>query len=241
MKVASLVLRICALVLLVVAIALLFLPVSATRREEMWGVSYGQRVDLDTEYDSFHVSNYFKVIDRVDGYGFDVFWNVAHVILLVLALGVVVASFFVKFFRKFFFAVVTLALVVVVVVLAVDRLDTRFVITGPKYLGSLYGYKIYTETNIKFYFEYVTGIILISAAFLTQFLSGLFYQIAAKKEKLAMAAAAANVEAEAYEEATENVVEKCAEISAADTTEECNNVQTEEADKGEITTESEAQ
>lgn len=240
MKVASLVLRICALVLLVVAIALLFLPVSATRREEMWGVSYGQRVDLDTDYNSFHVSNYFKVIDRVDGYGYDVFWNVAHVILLVLALGVVVASFFVKFFRKFFFAAVTLALIVVVF-LAVDRLDTRFVITGPKYLGSLYGYKIYTETNIKFYFEYVTGIIFISAAFLTQFLSGLFYQIAAKKEKLAMAAAAANVEAEACEEATENVVEKCAEINAADTTEECNNVQAEESGKGEITTESEAQ
>ena len=201
MKIANLILRIVAIALLVTSFTLLFISGTTIYKEAAWGVSSsGDRIDLDPEWE-YGIDNYFGRMEILSDEGFGTGLEVFILIVLALAIGVLVSSFFIKFMRKIYFAAVPLVLVVLCIVFMTDA-DTWYVLEH-EYLGMAYSYRVYEEDLVKFSFSIVPSFCCAIVAFLAHTVSGVFDLIICKKEK---ALAAADAEEIANEQNLANTV-----------------------------------
>ena len=189
MKLASLILRIVASVLLVAAFSCLFIPSTIAYKNETVEVTTetGESKVLTSVVttrmaDEDNKNNFFgrwKVIgeagcpDPVEG---------LILIFLVAAFVVVLTSCFIDHTNKIYFAAISLVFVVLCIVFA-SRSDA-WILLHSRVMQTTPEYEVYKQNSVMFGFSIVPTLICAIAAFLSQLTSGVFELLMNRKEKI---------------------------------------------------------
>lgn len=149
MKSLGVILRGIALLFLLIAFFCLLIEGGVTIEEEMWGIkiSNNQRLDLDSEF-SYDTENFFGRMSRLKNIGFDTTLEMLVCIALMLSFVYTIVSLFVPLIRKIYFCAIPLLLVILIIAVMIDN-DTWYVFNH-NFLGTSYGYRVYSQLSIKF-------------------------------------------------------------------------------------------
>lgn len=188
MKLASLILRIVASVLLVAAFACLFIPGTATYKNETVEVTIesgeskvltssiipSKKADEDVNFfGRWKVIGDAGCTDPVEGF---------MLIFFVAAFAVVLSSCFIDHTNKIYFAAISLVFVVLCIVFA-SRSDA-WILLHSKVIQTAPEYEVYKQNSVMFGFSIVPTLVCAIAAFLSQLTSGVFELLMNRKEKL---------------------------------------------------------
>lgn len=175
---------------LIISFSCLFIGGTAVYKESTWGINSSyHRIDLDPEYSYKYGVNFFDRMDIKSTNGFGNGVEVFAIIFIVITLGLLVASIFVKFLKNFYFSAAPLLASIFMCIVAGEG-DTSYVIYH-KYLGTTSGgYKAYTEKTVRFNMvAYGPIITFLFFVFFTMLAAGIMYMIYKRLEKQQIEAA----------------------------------------------------
>lgn len=164
-KLLGVIFRGVALLLLVVGFLFLFIEGDVTVTERTWGIkiSNNERVDLESDY-SYSSENFFGRVDRLDYLGHSVTLEWVAIAVCCLTLIYIVASIFVKVFKKIYFCALPISTVGLLTAILIDN-DTVYSIQSLDFLGTAYGYNVYTNTVIEFDLVLIPSIVFVFLVF----------------------------------------------------------------------------